>query len=310
MAIPEERGVWLICMAISLVFWLLVKMSKTYITNKPVTYDLTISDDRALATLPPANLAVDLESTGWNLIRENFQQDSVRINVDLKQTDRLVLDGTQLRAAVKDRLVSREINIVDLNYNRLIFDVEEKRRKRIPIRVQSNIEFHPEYHLLGPIEVRPDSTWISGPASQVPLFSEVSTDTFNFFNLNSSQTIQVPLQMLAPTLTLNPEQVTVVLNVEQYTEWEDFVPLKVMMNVQDSLNLFPKQVLLTCTVGLSRYDQLSANDFTVEIDLRNVPLSKNKNTVPIRVVQQPDYVKNVSISPKAAEFYLVKTGEE
>ncbi len=309
MAVPEERGIWAICVGISLFFWILVKMSKTYTTSLPVDYELTLPDEKALSRLPPDDLSAEVRSTGWNLLREFVQQDSVWIAVDLNQSDNLTLDGSQLRSAVKAGLANRDLDVVDLNYNRLVFNLEPLARRKVPVRVPTRLNFHPEYQLLGPIQVDPDSVSISGPVSLVPNIRSLQTDSISLDNLQLDQIINRKLKSPAPTVQLEEEEVRITIQVEQFTEWEEFIPLRVLQDSTDSLNLFPKKVHLSCTVGLSRYDQLSADDFTVQIDLRDIPISADRNTVPIEVSRKPDYVRYITIRPKAAEFFVIKEKE-
>lgn len=309
MAVPEERGIWLICVGISLFFWILVKMSNTYTSSLPVDYRLTLPENKALARLPPANLSAEVRSTGWNLLREFLQQDSIWIAVNLQQSDNLTLDGSQLRSAVKAGLANRDLDVVDLNYNRLNFELEPLARRKVAVRVPTRLDFHAEYQLLGPIQVDPDSVWISGPVSQVPNIQMLETDSIALDNLQLDQVMSRKLESPLPTVQLETQEVQIKVQVEQFTEWEEFIPLQVLQDSPDSLNLFPKKVHLSCTVGLSRYDQLSADDFTVQIDLRKIPISADRNTLPIEVSRKPDYVRYVTISPKAAEFFVIKERE-
>ena len=146
---------------------------------------------------------------------------------------------------------------------------------------------------------------ISGPASTVELIQQWKTDSLVLSDLRSDKTVAVALLKPPDELSLGTPQTEVRINVEQFTEKSLFVPLTIR-NGPDSLKIFPQQIKLTCVVGLSQYNEVTPRDFTVEVDLQNVPVSEDKNTAPIQLTQQPSFVKNVKFSPKSAEFYILQ----
>ena len=93
------------------------------------------------------------------------------------------------------------------------------------------------------------------------------------------------------------------IQAEQFTEKSMFIPI-VVKNAPQKLKIFPNKIKLDCTVALSRYAELNANNFVVEVDLR---FSSGKgNTLPIILSKQSPFARNIKFSPKSAEFYIEK----
>ncbi|MEK7256605.1 MAG: hypothetical protein AAB316_17755, partial [Bacteroidota bacterium] len=102
-----------------------------------------------------------------------------------------------------------------------------------------------------------------------------------------------------------PKKVEVLIQVEQYTEKSFSVPVRLAGNA-DSIRIFPSFVELTCAVGMSRFDQVKAEDFVVQADLQQNHFHPAQNTVPLTLKSQPDWVRNIQITPKSVEFFIVQ----
>jgi len=100
--------------------------------------------------------------------------------------------------------------------------------------------------------------------------------------------------------------VTVTLKVEQFTERSLFVPITIK-NAPDSLKTFPERAKLSCVVGLSKYNDIDKNSFQLVADLKGIPLNTEKNTIPVLVTKQPDFVRAVNFQPRSVEFFFVET---
>ncbi len=305
--VPEDRAVLAVCIGIALVFWFLVKMSKSYVTEKPVRLSVEVPEGLALQQLPPQNIKAELRSTGWNLMADFFLQRELVVKVSLVERRRFVLDRAQLRDIIQNELYSRDISVVELNYDRIELQTEIRKDTLLPVVLRYRLDFSPQYHLKEAVQVSPDSVLLSGAASQVKAYSSWPTDSLHLTDLKSSVNAKVFLKKPPPTLALNPPFVRVFVPVEEFTEKSFFVPLQVINKpTEDSLRIFPQRVWVTAVVGLSRYEELGPEDFEITADLKNVPFTQNKRTVPIQVNRQPGYAEAVNISPKSAEFFILQ----
>ncbi len=305
----EDRAILIICIGIALVFWLLVKMSQTYRTERQVKLNFVLPDDRAFAEMPPRDVRVQLEGSGWDLMFEFFSNSEIPLFYDLRETDQLILNRGQLRTDIFNNLSSNDLKITEVNYDDINVTLEKKASKRVPVEPAIDLVLDPEYHLRRPVTITPDSVRLIGPASKIEPVEKWRTDSVVLSGVRSDKKVSLPLQKPPNEVILGTQSVEVQIEVEQFTEKSLFVPLTIR-NAPDSLRLFPQRIKLTCVVGLSDYNRVTSKDFMVEVDLKDVPVSEDKNTAPIQLVSQPHFVKNVKFSPKSAEFYFVKQKKE
>ena len=306
LSVPEDRSVLIICMVIALVFWFLTKMSKAYVTEKPVVFQVNIPDGKALKELPARDMYATIRSTGWNLMAEFFLSPEVQLDVEFNGRESLFLDGAQLRDGIQKKLSVREIEITDLNYAGLSLQLEPREDIVIPVVLRYHMDLAPMHQLSGPFTISPDSVLLSGPASVVGQYTEWPTDSFSLNDLRTTQTLDVPLAEPSPAVQVKPSEIQVTIPVEEVTEKSLFVELQVKNAPVDSIRLFPQRVRVRCVVGLSRYNDVIPDSFQVVIDLGHIAEKQNKHTVPIQVAEAPSFVSNISISPKSAEFVLVQ----
>ncbi|GJM32647.1 MAG: hypothetical protein DHS20C18_16480 [Saprospiraceae bacterium] len=307
--IPEERAILLICIGIALIFWFLVKFSQPYKSIKEVRINIEFPEDRALLDQPPTDMKVELSGSGWDLLYEYISSSAIPLAINMVSTDVLDLNRAQLRSEIYSSLAASKLEIAEINYDEINLRLEEKLQKKIPIYLNASLEYSAEYQRQGLVGLKPDSVLVAGPISRVGPLKYWLTDSLILKNIQSSQSIDLKLANPPAELQIVPQTIKVNIPVEQFTEKSIFVPLQVMNPPPaDSLKVFPDKIRITCVVGLSQYDTLTSEDFSIEVDLKSVPLNEGKNSVPIRITRQPEYVKNVSLSPKAAEFFILKKG--
>lgn len=303
--IQEDRRILLICFGIALVFWVLVKLSQTYRMTREVTFDVQIPEGKALVVPLPGNAQVIVEGSGWSLLFEALAQDRLLLKYDLQKQESETLSRIALRDPIMKALASSDLHIVSTNYESVSLELENRIQRRVPIQLRHRLTFAPEYDLQGDIVVWPDSVDVSGPASMVSALKNWPTDTLRLFNLAATSTSAVQLMRPPIGTTLSVQSVKADVEVEQFTEKSLFVQL-VAPSRRDSIKFFPDRIKLTCVVGLSHYDKLTASDFELQADLSEIHPNQLKNTVPIVLTRQPEFVRHVYFSPQAVEFFILK----
>lgn len=301
----EDRAILLTCIAIALVFWVLVKLSQTYRTVWEVGLEFRIPDKKAMISPPPRRLEVEIEGTGWELMYEYLIHGVPHLTYDLNvATDQFVNRG-QLRNDIMRQMAAADIKVIEVNFDQISLELEDKISRKIPIRLSSALEFAPEYALQTPPVLQPDSVTVSGPATLIGTYFEWPTDTLRLTNLQAPKTVNVKLALPPQGVQLDISTSSVSLEVEQFTEKSVFVPLTVK-NGRDSLKFFPDRFKLTCVVGLSRYNELTANNFTLEVDLKDIQLNESDNSMPVVLTRKPDFVRNIHFTPASVEFFILK----
>lgn len=309
LAPKEDRAILLACIGIAFVFWLLIKLSQTYVAEKDIVFSIQTPSDQVLSSLPPQYITARLEGTGWDLMFDYFSARRLELQYDMSGLQQLTVSSSQLQKDVKQQLYSDDIQILELRQEELTLQLEKKASKKVPVVSVADLSFAPEHQLKSPIALQPDSIVLAGPASVLETYSFWQTDSIKLRNLHQSRNKAVPLAPTPPELSLSVQKVTAIIEVEPITEKSVYAPL-VVKNAPDSLRIFPDKVTVVFKLGLSKYDQTSYRDFKAEVDLSGISVNSPNNTVPIELTERPDYVKSLYFTPKAAKFFIVESAEK
>lgn len=304
----SDRAILMICIGIALIFWVLVKLSQSYRTTRDYEIKYTLPQGKTFAQSPLKTVKASLEGKGWDLIFYYFRNKNPRINFDLTEIPSLTVNSNLITIKIKNILPAGiEIKAVNVDFYNL--NVQSLAEKKVPIVLKTDLEFAPRFYLMDTITTSADSVDVAGPISIIDSLKEWNTETLVLKNIQASGKYKVALTKPANT-QLIPffNEIEVNMAVEEFTEKDVFVPI-VVKNAPDSLKIFPENIKMSFSVGLSDYNHISGADFTVEVDLRDIPLNAEKNTIPVLVTSQPASVKNVNYSPKSVEFFFVETNE-
>jgi len=165
--------------------------------------------------------------------------------------------------------------------------------------------FEPGYTQKGAIIIEPDSVTITGPKEVINQLSEVQTERWTPTQVKSSIIDhKLRLDDQNRTLTIQPNTVFATLMVEQFTEKSFFVPIT-LLNVKDSIRIFPDKVKITFSIPLSKYDVVKLDDFELIADFADVQPGSSTNTLPIQIKKQPSIISNLRFRSKAIEFFVL-----
>ncbi len=293
-------------MAISLIFWLLVKLSGTYDTSREIFLKVELPETRAFSSGQPPPVKVDLQGTGWDLLIGIFRaRDTLRY--DLTQMEPEQFNANRLRSDINARYASSDLQVQEIYDNDIDLNLEETLSRRLPIRLRDSLSFTPGYKLQRPVQLRPDSVLVIGPESKVRELTEWPTRPFRVSRLRTSRQYDVILEPPPPSIRLGTRTVHAEITVEQMTEESLFVRLQVVNDPgTDSLRFFPQLIRVKYIVGLSDYAQVDSSDFRLVADLENTQVVEGRNTVPLSLAEKPDVVRNVTFSPQTVQYFVVK----
>lgn len=299
----QDRAILLLCMGIALVFWVPTKMAQTYRTEKKIGIQIELPPKTAFSVAPPQYINVVIEGQGWDLLFDELLNARMKLRFDLRESGQLRLNQSQLRKAVRDRLYSYDLNIVDINYESLNISVEPKKGKWVPVRFTGELTFARNYFLKRPIQLKPDSIWLEGPENQIGLTDWISTKPIKEKQLKASFNRRLEL-IIPPEFSASSDKVTLSAEIEKFTEKSVFVDVQLPRYLK-KVRIFPAQVKVTFLVGLSKFDETSSTDFRIEVD--TMPsFSDSESSARLILKKQPDYVRNIRIFPTRIDFLFVE----
>lgn len=292
--LTRERAVLMVCIGIALCFWVLNRLSTKFRKTTPVRLEYFTPMGKALRTIPPQYANVSWQGTGWDLLTGSEPRIALTVETDSIQT-------FYLRTIAAQQLGN---DVFSVSPEQITVEIEDIGTKNVPVEAVTILSFWKGFDLSDDIQLTPSVITVEGAKSVLENLSSLKTDTLRFQKLKDTVITSIKLASI-PILKFSKTEVSAQLAVEQFTEKSLFVPLTVR-NAPQRLQIFPNKVKLDCTVALSRYASLSGENFMAVVDLKNVDVKSKNNTVPIVLLQQPSFVRNVKFSPQSVEFYFEK----
>jgi len=174
--------VFLICLAIATTLWFLNALGKDYAAtvSYPVKY-VNPPDNRFLANQTPVKLDLKIEGQGFTIIRYKMMSFSPII-LDIEQvianlesnSGTYRVPGKNLIREVSSQL-STEIQINEISPEILEIVLDSLITKTVPVELDIEVEFVPQFNLKNPIKTIPDKVDITGPDIAMENISAVKT---------------------------------------------------------------------------------------------------------------------------------------
>ena len=299
-----RNDTWLIIFSIILatVFWLFATLSNIY--SETLEYKVSYKNlpDNIVLTNPPINkIQLDVKGKGWNLILSHLKQ---------RKSVKIDLQALKLRPYILTKYLLKEINhqfsndyeIIDVVPDTIFFPFEKKIVKKIPVQFKSEISFAKQFDLADNILIEPDSIFIEGPKNIIDSTHSWPTTTLKLQELkNKVDTNLLLLKSPVFAVKLSTNKVKVHLTVEEFTESKISIPIDIIQsNKTTSYVIYPKKIIITYQVPLSKYENVLPALFKSEVNLDDLT-SSNTTTLPINLKYSPDFLKRIQFEPKFVE---------
>ncbi len=299
-ATSHEQRVLLLCMGLSLVVWFFVKMSNQYESRSSLDLVYQLPTGRVFAELPKLSMPFKYEGSGWKLLEMSLLRQSPSLTFTLSGAPNQVISRTDISKKIEEEL---QLKLLELGQDNLSIRLDSLKSKKLRIELDTTMSFENGYYFRDNIVLRPDSVMVFGAPQLLNNLEAIKTSHLKMECPEKDFSITLNLQNPSPELLqLSVDKIEVYMPVEQFTEKKLTVPVLVL-NERDSVRLLPSTVSVECVVGISRYKELTPNDFRV------VAVLDNENPVPIvplTLVRQPSWVKSARFSPQAVEYLIVQ----
>lgn len=310
----KRLQVILVCFLVSVIFWFLIAMSKTY-SDKfvfPVKY-VNFPGQRIVVNELPETIALSVNATGFRILANQFKNNQKPVVVDVTELlggmessnkDFIAVPSKSYAEGFASQL-GDEFKITGFIPDSIFFSFSSRLSKRVPVVLQSDIQMEKQYESTGGPMIDPDSVTISGPAASIEPVENIKTSMLRKTGVKGS--IRVSQSLEFPHLiTADADQVNVTIPVEKFTEGTIEVPIH-SINVQRGyiLKTFPAKVKVQFRVSLSKYNDVRPEMFDAVVDAIGLPDDKTTQ-LKIRLETIPYFIKGVTIDPEMADYILRK----
>lgn len=304
--------VFTVCLLIATALWFLNALEKNYSASLsyPVKY-VNPPDGLFLANTPPSNFELDVEAHGFTLLRYKLAFPFSPLKIDLSEISQgtggngkaIVIQGEDLIRQMSNQ-VGNEISITDISPKAFSLIFDNMKTRMVPVLPLVSLGFKPQFNLRGLLFVEPESLKVSGPGAIVDTIQFIYTEPEIFQNLDK-KTERVVKVKPPPNTNISVENVILHLPVEKFTEKTVSLPV-LMTNKPEELKikLFPPQVSVSFLVGLSDYENISADDFSAGVSYSQV--IAGDTILEVFLDSLPPFIQSIKISPGSVE-YLVES---
>lgn len=305
--------VFLICLAIATSLWFLNALSKEYsaVIACPVKFT-NPPEHRFLAEKTPSKLDLYINAQGFLLLRFKLLPFSpVIFDIEEITKDMETSSGTY-RVASRNLIsditeqLSNEIKITNIYPEILTIVLDSLVTKTVPVELDITVDFESQFNLKSPVTTSPNKVQITGPASVLDRISGLKTKVSILNKINSSLIQDIDLIHPEKTTVL-PEKVSLSIEVEKYTEKVLKIPIEVLHKPENvRIKLFPSELKVVFTVGLSRFEIIKPSDFGAAVDFNSIV--KDVNNLSINLYKKPQFIEGIRIVPEKVEF-LIETNQ-
>jgi hypothetical protein len=298
----KDRNAFLICLAISALFWIATKFGKQYDQEFSYRLQYDVPEQLAFSQIPDAQIKPIFSGSGWEIFYQgmNKKKHVLPIQLDNRNNQRLS------RGSLIDRLnssVKASLEIKSLNVDFLDIHLEEKKNKKIPVVLKGDIPIADQFVLKNGVIIDPDSVVVSGPASIIDSIGAWDLPLPERAPLAQSLTQQAVLTPPEDALiAVSPNELTIIAEIEALTEKSIYVPIQ--KDTAIPYRLFPDRVLVTFSIGLSKFNDIKREAF--EVELLNGSGVLQPGAVPVQLKKWPADAQNVQFSPKSVDVLVVQ----
>lgn len=300
--ISKDQSALLACIGISLLIWFFVKLSNVYTTRKEVGITYILPPMMEFTGTPPSTLIATVSASGFDLAKKLLFKRYPAISIDLAKLPEPAIQRHVLMSKVQEEL---GLPVVDINRNYLSFSLDSTATKKVPVKLNATLSFNKDFFPIRPPRILPDSVVVAGPAEELQGIDSFPTQAIAISGIAGEVTHQIPLETSGLiNVKVYPPAIKLLVSAEQYTEKSFDLPVRYNSDLP-GLKVKPLRAQLTCSVGISRYDLLTADSFLLSANPEQ-PLQPGKRThAPLVLQRSPRWVKAIRYTPKTVEFLLI-----
>lgn len=287
-------------------FWLLQTLNNDYETEFSIPVKLKNVPNNVVITSEPASeLHIKVKDKGTVLLNYMLGKSFYPITLDFadyKGTNNHVsVYAPQFEKKILSQL-NASTRLLTMKPDTLEYYYSTGESKLVPVRLQGTVSAGREYYLSDTI-FTPDSVLVYASEKALDTITVAYTQKLKIEDISDTLKQQVSLASRRGVKFV-PASIEMMLPVDIYTEKTVEVPLRgVNFPADKVLRAFPSKVQVTFQVGLSRFRQISADDFHIYVSYEELlHVGSDKYTVKLKNI--PKGVSHVRFNPEQVDFLI------
>ena len=311
----KNLRIFLIFVFIALILWFFNELNQEFVSTLeiPVSYK-NFPANRSNVSNLPKYLEASVKANGYDLLSFEMRKRFSQINIDISLFDFTYSNPKDSSSAyilsykLKDEIEMKlkgKIAIEQIKPDTLYFLFSKLVSKFVPVVANVKIVPQNQFYQKSKVSVSPDTIRITGPKIILDSINEIKTEYSEFSNVN--QNLESRVNLIIPKgVFSNFSKAKVSADIEQFTEIEFKVNI-LTINVPDTviMTLYPDYIMINCKVGMSEYENVSADLFEAIVDYKSI-FERQDNKLPVRIVSYPSNIYSFSFNPEFVDYVIEK----
>ncbi len=302
----KEFFIFLLFFLISAGFWFLQALNNDFEMEFSVPVRLKgIPNQVVMTTEPSGEVRIRVKDKGLVLLNymlgKGFYPITFNFSDYARRDNRVRIHFSQLEKKILEEL-KVSTHLLSIKPDTLEYIYVSGASKRVPVKLRGVVSAGKQYYLSDTL-FTPDSVEVYAPAGVLDTITAAYTAALNIENI--SDTLKRQVDLFAPRgVKFIPTSVKMTLPVDIYAEKSIEVLVKGVDFPRDKvLRTFPSQVKVTFQVGMGRFREVDAADFSISISYEELlKLEADKYTVRLDYI--PEGVSHVRFYPEQVDFLI------
>ena len=304
----RKLSLFAICILVSALVWAVFAMSNNYIyrMEAPLEY-VNVPEKKAFHPLQSDTVTLQVEGSGWQLLFSRLRLPSKVVQVDISALKNRNWVSFSSQLGYINRQFDATQRIVSVSPDTLYFDFSRQSSKKVPVKLNTQLVFRPQYDIIDTIRLSPAYVTLTGPLDDLASIDHWETDTLRARNVSADLKEHVGLKRKQQTnINMYPAMIEVTVPVGEVTEKILELPIKVEHGERySSVKLLPEKVRLTVMVSLRDFARTSPDSFEAVVDL-NDWINRRTSSLPVLITHSPDFCRILKIEPQNVDFLVRK----
>lgn len=305
--VNKEFLIFLFFLALSGVFWLMMTLNETYEKEMRIpVHIVNVPQNVVLTSDSVDTVKVSLSDKGFVLLGYMYGDGLRPLKVNFKNYMRSTGTGS-VTAAELQRMMYQQLSastkITSTKPDRLEYFFNYGLHKRVPLRWSGRVI--PEHlYFISHTEYETDSVDIYASQEKLDSINIVYTEPLNYANFRDTLSVRCNLQKMRGVKSV-PDNVKITFYTDVLTEASiKDIPIQgINMPEGKVLRTFPSKVTIKFVAGVSLYRTLSAKDFTVVADYKDIA-SHPSDKCTLHIKKVPQGISRATLDIRQVDYLI------
>lgn len=305
----KETMIFLFFVFLSACLWYLQSLQQEYEIEIeiPIKYK-NIPADMILTENNPKTVIAKVRDKGTVLLNYSWLRTFSPIEVNMKDAKPDNNQITTISRRVIESNISKQListtSLVSFEPQTIQVDYTELQSKELPVQLDITLTMKPGFQLTDSIKSVPEKIVVHASNAILDSLFAVKTVHKEIKDAGKTQEITIRLKEIEGA-RMEPNEVTIIIPIEEFTEKRFILPV-ICTDVPDdyTLRIFQSAIEVICNIPMSRFKDLSEDEFEIQIPFREFEENQSAGELMIRLTKKPEWISEPILNPNLIEFII------